>query len=92
MRICTCNRGGEWENRTSLVRSDMGLEICSHCGGVVPPEGASCLEFQHPTHVIGIEDFGDFDSDYVDPYQKYYRKARECSKKGDHDEAIGFYR
>jgi len=92
MRICTCNRGGEWENRTGLVRNDMGLEICSHCGGVVPPEGSSSLEFQHPTHVIGIEDFSDFDSDYVDPYQKYYRKAKKCSKKGEHSEAIGFYK
>lgn len=40
-RYCTCSRGvgGKITNRTGLVHNYiLGVDICSHCGGIVPKE------------------------------------------------------
>ena len=85
VRYCTCYRGIGYSNRTSLVHNAIsGEDICSHCGGVVPPQASSDYDpYRYPN--------GPEDENSV-PYTDYYRQARECSIKGDHASAIKFYK
>ena len=74
VRYCSCPRGSDYSNRTSVVRDAWGVEICSHCGGVVPSEGSN-----HGGDTFVFES------------QIFYRKAKDCSIRGDHLSAIRFY-
>lgn len=86
-RYCSCNRGIGFCNRTSVVRDSRGVEVCAHCGGVVPPEMPYDYDpYRYPN---GFEHENDH---YVSPLTSYYEQARACSIKGDHVSAIGFYK
>ena len=84
-RYCTCNRGIGYSNRTSLVHNSiMGKDICSHCGGIVPPK--AYRDYNPYMYPNGPED--ENNAQYTD----YYELAKECSIKGDHASAIKFYK
>ena len=86
VRYCSCYRGIGFSNRTSLVRNFAGLEICSHCGGVVPPKRS--YNYNPYTE---LDDFGR-EKKHESSYEKYCKKARIYSLNGDHVKAIGFYK
>ena len=86
VRYCSCNRGIGFSNRTSLVHNYItGNDICSHCGGVVPPQGPYTYDpYMYPD---GVEDQNNDNS-----YTNNYDKAKKCSAKGDHSTAIEYYK
>ena len=86
VRYCSCYRGIGFSNRTSLVRNFAGLEICSHCGGVVPPKKS----YNYDPYTE-LDEFG-HEKKQESPYEKYCKKARIYSLNGDHVKAIGFYK
>ena len=40
VRYCSCSRGIDYSYRTAVLRDARGVEICSHCGGVIPSAGS----------------------------------------------------
>lgn len=67
------------------MRNFAGLEICSHCGGVVPPKKS----YNYDPYTE-LDEFG-HEKKHESSYEKYCKKARIYSLNGDHVKAIGFY-
>ena len=87
VRYCSCYRDIGFSNRTSVVRNSAGEDICSHCGGIVPP--ARPYNYDPYTNPDGLKYKN---SGHADRHTDYRRQAKEYSIKGDHASAIGFYK
>jgi len=86
VRYCSCNRGIGFSNRTSVVPNSVGQEICSHCGGVVPPKRSYNYDpYRYPNGFEGEED------PFLSRMKELYSDARSASLKGDHLAAIIVY-
>lgn len=87
VRYCSCNRGIGFSNRTSVVPNSVGQEICSHCGGVVPPKRSYNYDpYRYPNGFEGEED------PFLSRMKELYSDARSASSKGDHLTAIKCYK
>ena len=83
-----------YSNRTSVVRNGAGKEVCSHCGGVVPPQRP--YDYDPYTNPDGMDPPSSFkttpwDSDN-DLYDRYCGKAKSYSIGGNHSAAIEIYK
>ena len=86
VRYCSCYRDIGFSNRTSVVRNAAGEEICSHCGGVVPP--ARPYNYDPYENPDGLK----YEDNHVSASENFRRQAKASSVKGDHASAIGFYK
>ena len=72
---CSCYRGWEFENRAGLIKDGNGDDICSICGGIVPPK-------------MGYD--YDYSDDFLDSIGEYAEKAWDRYMDDDEEEALHY--